>query len=46
MSQDSKNLQTDKQKKAFEIENNRQTVVSVKDATIKRTTIQIRCDSE
>jgi hypothetical protein len=37
---------TDRQDKALEIENNRQTLVSVKDAMIKRTTIPIRCDGE
>jgi hypothetical protein len=36
----------DKQDKALDIENHRQTVVSIKDAVIKRTMIQIRCDSE
>jgi hypothetical protein len=39
-------LRIDKQDKAFEIENNRQTVISVKDATIKGMTIQIQCNGE
>jgi hypothetical protein len=37
---------TYRQDKTFEIENNRQTVVSVQDATTKRAMIQIRCDGE
>jgi hypothetical protein len=37
---------TDRRDKTFEIENNRQTVVSVQDATIKRAMIQIRCHGE
>jgi hypothetical protein len=46
ISTQSPDRRTDGQGKAVEIVNNRQTVVSVKDATIKRTTIQIRCDGE
>jgi hypothetical protein len=38
--------QTDRQNKALEIESNRQTVVSVQEAMIKRTTIPIRSDGE
>jgi hypothetical protein len=41
-----KHRRADRQDKALEIENNRQTVVSVKDAMIKRTMIPIRCDGE